>query len=343
VEPRVRKFADELINRKFPNEANRFELSRKVVHKSVGAPLTSFPNHERYPMNLRTLGFTLSCAGALATLPAAADPLANAYHSGLFRRAEADPKTHPLPPHQRLEAVAGADGLRIRDHHGDRFVFQALSSHPTAAGVEPKDLSGDFPEDGATFAVPVDLTGSGVSDLIYARQGGGGFQVLSNGTRLPHPFQGFVAGFCPKDQDVPKGGPIAVDTSELKVDHDLLAVTGDFLGNGTEQVAYTRPGWNQMWVVGAHGAVQLSIDLQGIQPNGPGPRVHWLFPFAPTGAHHTRIAYYRMGCNELVCFRPGGMTFKRDQAPLKGNWEKLQQSVLEWPQPAPAQAEEKKP
>jgi hypothetical protein len=290
-------------------------------------------------MKVRTLGTHLATAGILGSLPLAANPLQHAYLSGLFRRAENDPNRPPLPPLQQLEGLAGKDGLKIRDTRGERFVFQVFTSHPGAAGaaaVAPKDLTAEFPADGATLVAPVDLTGSGVSDLLYARQGGGGFQVLSNGTRLPKPFQGFVAGFVPKEQESAKGAAIPADTTDLVVDHDLLAVVGDFLGNGTEQLAYTRPGWGQVWVVGAHGVVQLAADLQGIQANGPGSRMHWLFPFSPTSAHHTRIAYYRMGSNELITFMPHGMAFKRGQVPLKGNWEKLQQNVLDWPQPAPA-------
>jgi hypothetical protein len=42
-----------------------------------------------------------------------------------------------------------------------------------------------------------------------------------------------------------------------------------------------------------------------------------------------------MGSTELVTFAPRGMAFKRDQVPLKGNWEKLSQNMLDWPQKAP--------
>jgi hypothetical protein len=35
------------------------------------------------------------------------------------------------------------------------------------------------------------------------------------------------------------------------------------------------------------------------------------------------------------------MAFKRVQVPLKGNWERLSQNVLDWPQKAPSQLEQK--
>ncbi len=289
-------------------------------------------------MNARTIGSSLLLLpGLLASSPLAANPLANSYLSGLFRRTEADPKEHPLPPFQKLEALADKHSFKIRDARGDQFVFQVLAAYPGSSPAALKDVGAELAGDGTTLVAPVDLTGSGVSDLIYARKDSAGFQVLSNGTRLPRPFQGFVAGFYPKDRDTAQAAAIAVDTHDLVVDHNLLAVTGDFLGNGTEQLAYTRPGWSQIWVVGAHGAVQLAADLRGLEDNGAGDRLHWLFAFKPAkGTRHTRIAYYRKGCTELPTFSPRGMAFKREQVPLKGNWEKLRQNVLDWPQPAPA-------
>jgi len=291
-------------------------------------------------MNARTIGSSLLLIpGLLASAPLAANPLANSTLSGLFRRTESDPREHPLPPFQKLEALADAHSFQIRDLRGGQFVFQVLAGHPGSTPSALKDLGAELTSDGKTLVAPVDLTGSGVSDLIYARKDSAGFQVLSNGTRLPHPFQGFVAGFYPKDQETAQTAAIAVDTHDLVVDPNLLTVVGDFLGNGTEQLAYTRPGWSQIWVVGAHGAIQMAADLQGIEASQAGERVHWLFAFKPAkGTRHTRIAYYRKGCTEMPTFTPKGMTFKRDQAPLKGNWEKLQQTALDWPQPAPAQA-----
>ena len=47
-----------------------------------------------------------------------------------------------------------------------------------------------------------------------------------------------------------------------------------------------------------------------------------------------------MGCTEMPTFTPRGMAFKRDQVPLKGNWEKLCQNALDWPQKAPGRLEQ---
>jgi len=280
-------------------------------------------------------------AALAAAAPLAADPLQHACHTGLFWRNDADPRVHPLPAAQKLEALADKSTFRIKDvRTGDRFTFQVFATPPGAAGAPLKDLGEDLPADGATLLAAVDLTGSGVSDLVYARKDWGGWKVLSNGTRLAKPFQGFVAGIYAPGQDSARAETIPADTRDLVVDHDLLVVVGDFLGNGTEQLAYTRPGWTQMYVVGNHGVTQMAFDTAGIEPNGPGPRVHWLFPFKNTKAtHHTRVAYYRMGADQLVTYTPKGMGFKRGQAPLKGNWDKLSQNMLDWPQSAPGRPE----
>jgi hypothetical protein len=276
----------------------------------------------------------LLAAGIASSFAFAADPFLHACHSGLFKRSDKEAKEVPLPPVQKLEALAGKNSFKICDTRtGEPFVFQVFCAAPGAQPASLKDLGDDIAEDGSTLVAAVDLTGSGVSDLIYARKGWAGWKVLSNGGRLPRPFEGFIAGLCDKGQDTAKSELIPAETQDLEVDNDLLAVVGDFLGNGTEQLAYTRPGWSQVWVVGAHGVVQMAADLGGLQANGPGARVHWLFPFKSKGAR-TRIAYYRMGCKELATFAPKGMTFKRDQAPLKGNWEKLSQNMLDWPREA---------
>jgi hypothetical protein len=286
----------------------------------------------------------LLAAGLASALPLPANPLEQAWHTGLFKRSDADSKDHPLAAAQKLEALEGRNSFKIRDtRNGDQFVFQVFAAPPGAGSAALKDLGEDFPSDGTTLVAAVDLTGCGVSDLIYARKDWGGWKVLSNGTRLSKPCQGFVAGVFEPNQDSAQSETIPADTRDMVVDNDLLAVVGDFLGNGTEQLAYTRPGWTQMYVVGRHGVTQMAVDMNGIQPNGPGPRVHWLFPFKSTGkgVHHTRIAYYRMGADQLATFAPRGMAFKRGQAPLKGNWDKLSQNMLDWPQKAPSQLEQK--
>lgn len=284
----------------------------------------------------------LLAGGLVSTFALAGHPLDNAYLGGLFRRAESDPKVQPLPPVQKLVELVDKTSFKITDERSkESFLMPVLAGNPASGTQAPKDLGEDLPADGRTLVIPVDLTGSGVSDLVYARKEWGGWKVLSNGTRLPKPCQAFVAGFFEKGQDSAKVDTIPASTHDLVVDHDLLAVVGDFLGTGAEQLAYTRPGWSQIWVVGAHGAVQMTADLSGIEANGPGARVHWLFAFRPTkGAKHTQIAYYRMGADQLVTFAPRGMAFNRAQAPLKGNWEKLCQSVLDWPQKAPSRLEQ---
>jgi hypothetical protein len=289
-----------------------------------------------------TVSTGLLMAGLAVALPLAADPLQQACQGSLFRRTEGDPQQRPLPPVQKLEALVNKNSFRIKDlRKNETFVFQVLAANPATGAPALKDLGEDLPDDGKTLVAPVDLTGSGVADLVYARERSNGWKVLSNGARLPKPCQAFVAGYFEKNQEAPRSEIIPADTSDLVVDNDLLAVVGDFLGNGTEQLAYTRPGWTQVHVVGAHGVTQMAADLRGIEANGPGHRVHWLFPFKATGAKHTRIAYYRMGSDQLATFAPQGMAFKRAQAPLKGNWEKLDQIALDWPQKAPSQLEQK--
>jgi hypothetical protein len=288
-------------------------------------------------MNNRIIGFNLLLAAGLASSYAFADPLQQACPCGVFKRGEAESKEHPLPlpAVQKLEQLVNKNSFKIRDlRDNNPFVYQVYAACPTSGPAALKDLGEDFPDDGTTLVAAVDLTGSGVSDLIYARKDWGGWKVLSNGSRLPKPFQGFVAGLYEKGQESAKSETIPADTRDMLVDTNLLAVVGDFLGNGTEQLAYTRPGWTQMYVVGCHGVTQMAADLTGIQPNGPGARVHWLFPFkAPgKGIHHTRIGYYRMGAEELPTFAPKGMAFKRSQVPLNtANWDKLSQKILAWP------------
>ena len=284
----------------------------------------------------------LLLAGSLASsLAFAAQPLENAYLGGLFQRAENDPKEHPLPPVQKLELLENQHTFRIGDlRTGKPFAMPAVSTYPVGATPQYCDLAKDFPDDGRTFAAPVDLTGCGLSDLVYARQGWDGWKVLSNGARLPKPYQGFVAGLFEPGKEAATVQAIPASTSDLQVDHDLLAAVGDFLGTGSEQLAYTRPGWTQIWVVGANGVVQMAADLGGIEANGPGARVHWLFPFDSTGAKHTRLAYYRMGRKELVTFAPKGMAFKRGQEPLsRKGWARLCQNVLDWPKDPPGMME----
>jgi hypothetical protein len=285
----------------------------------------------------------LLVGGFVSSFALSAKPLDNAYLGGLFQRAESDPKDiHPLPPVQKLADLVNKNSFRITDSRtGESQVLQVLATYPAAAAPALKDLGEDFPEDGRTLVAPVDLTGSGVSDLVYARKDWGGWKVLSNGNRLPRPCQAFVAGLFEQGRDSARSEQIPASTHDLEVDNDLLAVVGDFLGNGTEQLAYTRPGWSQIWVVGAHGVVGMAADLSGIESNGPGPRLHWLFPFeGAKGARHTRFAYYRMGSKQLLVFSPRGLAFKNEPASLEQNWHKLVGKTLDWPREAPGKLEQ---
>jgi hypothetical protein len=205
----------------------------------------------------------------------------------------------------------------------------AFPVHAGPGAKEPISLK-DFGEDGSTFLTGLDLTGTGVSDLIYTRKDMPGWKVLTNGARLAKPMRGFVVGHY--DRDTCKTEFIPADTREFKVDQDLLAVTGDFLGNGTEQLAYTRPGQTQLWIVGANGVTTMKADLKGIDPTPPGARSHWLFSCKATRkGQRTRIAYYRAGADHLIRLVPKGMEFVQERVPLKGHWERLNQAVLDWP------------
>jgi hypothetical protein len=299
-------------------------------------------------MKYPTFACHLALAAGLASAFAfAAEPLDNAYLGGLFKRSESDPKEQrPLPRVQNLEGLVNRNTFKVVDARTQEAFDMPVYQHfPVGPGVALQDLTQDLPDDGKTLVAPVDLTGSGVSDLVYARKDWGGWKVLSNGNRLDKPFQGFVTGLYEMGQDSPKADLIPASTHELDVDNDLLAAVGDFLGNGTEQLAYTRPGWSQVWIVGAGGVVQMNVDLKGIESNGPGSRMHWLLAFksGKGGARHTRLAYYRLGADQLVTFAPQGMTFKRGAASLDDNWHNLNHNVkvLRFPREAPGKLEAK--
>jgi len=299
-------------------------------------------------MNYTSFARPLALAAGLASaFTLAAKPLDNACPGGLFKRSESDPKDQrPLPRVQNLEDLANHNTFKVVDTRDQQAFDMPVYQHcPVGPGASLLDLSQDLPEDGKTLVAPVDLTGSGVSDLIYARKDWGGWKVLSNGARLDKPFQGFAAGLYEKGQESPRFDQISCSTHDMEVDHDLLAAVGDFLGTGAEQLAYTRPGWSQVWVVGASGAVQLAADLTGIEGNGPGSRVHWLLAFksGKGGAKHTRLAYYRLGADQLVTFTPQGMSFKRGTASLDDNWHNLNHNVkaLRFPREAPGKLEQK--
>jgi len=278
---------------------------------------------------LRTfLGTALVLTAGLTA--ANATEFSNALVHGIFRPAEGgigEGAVHPLEPAQKVEGLQNHNTFLVTSREtGEKMAFPV---HAGPGAKEPTTLK-DFGEDGATFLAALDLTGTGVSDLIYTRKDMPGWKVLSNGARLATPVRAFVVGL--HDRDSLKAELIPADTREFKADHDLLAVTGDFLGNGTEQLAYTRPGQTQLWIVGANGVTTMKAELKGIEPTPPGARSHWLFSCKATRkSQRTRIAYYRAGADHLIRLVPKGMEFVQERVPLKGHWERLNQAVLDWP------------
>jgi len=273
-------------------------------------------------------------AGLSAT---AAEPLKHSLVHGVFKSAEAG-ATLPLQPTQKLESIQNGNSFRVVNlDGGEPMAFPVFAKAGSTEAASLKDID----DAGETFLASLDLAGTGTSDIIYTNKNMNGWKVLTNGARLPKPVQGFVAGYFEKGSDTRKAETFAADTRDLKVDQNLLAAVGDFLGNGTEQLAYARPGGTHMYVVGAHGVLTMKADLKGIEPAGS--RTHWIFPFkANRKGQHTRLAYYRMGSNHLLRLVPKGMEFHQEKVPLKGHWHQLNQEVLDWPQAAPA-SDSKKP
>jgi len=264
----------------------------------------------------------------------AADPLEHSLVHGIFQPAAATGAGPilPLAPAQKLERHGGAFRV-LGGEGGQPLAFPVFTS---AAATEAADLK-DLDAGGTPLVAALDLTGAGTSDLIYATPAGNGWQVLTNGARLAKPVQGFVAGHFEPGAATARAAAIPADTRDLKVDQDTLAAVGDFLGTGSEQLAYTRPGSTFIYVVGAHGVTAMKADLKGIEATAPGPRSHWLFPYkASRQGQRTRLAYYRLGADHLLRLVPKGMEFTQEQVPLKGHWQRLNQAVLDWPQAAPA-------
>jgi len=208
----------------------------------------------------------------------------------------------------------------------ETFKMPFFPHYPVSAGAQPIPLA-NIDNDGQTFIMPVDLTGRGVSDLVIARKGWGGWEVFTNGACLSKPFDGFVEGLYTRDKEQLQAKLIAVDTQDLQVDNNLLAAVGDFLGNGTEQVAYFRPGWNAIAVVGAHGRTQMPAELAGIAADKEGDRQHFLFAFkGGKPGERTRLAYYRKGHAKLAVFTSDGARFTRSEADTKASWNQLNQN-----------------
>ena len=267
-----------------------------------------------------------------------ADPLQYSLIHGVFKPAKEEDTTskgpiHPLPPLQRMEAFQDAHTFKVSTPETKEKMEFPI--HAKAGSTDLADLA-ELNEEG-TFMAPVDLTGSGVSDLIYTRKDMQGWKVLTNCARMPSPAQAFVAGYYGKGSDTRKAESIPADNRDLAVDVNLLAAVGDFLGNGTEQLAYTRPGKEQIWLVGDHGVTTMKANLKGIEASSGSTRNHWFFTYKPyRKGQRTRLAYYRLGADHLLRLVPKGMEFVQEQVPLKGNWEHLNQAVLDWPQADPS-------
>ena len=276
-------------------------------------------------------------AGLSSVLSQAAEPLTHSLVHGAFKQGAEEAKgapIHPLAPTLKIVSIQDKTTFQIAAAAGGEAMAFPVRRAPGSS--EPMALA-ELREDGGTFFAPVDLTGSGVSDLIYTRADMPGWRILSNGTRLAAPTQAFLAGLYAAGADSPRTDLIPADNRDFKVDADLLAAVGDFLGNGTEQLAYTRPGASQIWVVGQHGVMTMKADLQGIAPASGGTRSHWLFSYKSNRkGQRTRLAYYRAGADHLRRLVPHGMEFVQEKVPLKGHWERLNQAVLDWPQPAPS-------
>ena len=252
----------------------------------------------------------------------------------------ADKEARPLPARHQATARKDWGAFQVKNMlTNETFNMPVFPHYPVSPGVQPALLA-TLENDGNNVIAPVDLTGRGVSDLLLGRKDWGGWRVYTNGQALSKPFDGFVEGFYPKPAEgaveTLQNQLLPMDLSDLEVDRNLMTAAGDFLGNGTEQLAYTRPGANQVWVVGQHGVMTMKADLQGIAPASGSARSHWLFPYKSNRkGQRTRLAYYRLGADHLRRLVPRGMEFVQEKVPLKGHWERLNQAVLDWPQAAP--------
>jgi hypothetical protein len=248
---------------------------------------------------------------------------------GLLRapqtQAEAAP-TYPLPAKFTATTRKDWTHFAVKDvTTNETFNMQVYPHYPVAEGVQPSPLT-CVENDGKTFIVPIDLTGRGVADLIIGRQQWSGWRVYTNGQRLAKPFDGFVEGFLPKGAEAVQGPLLPMDLTELRVDNNLLGAVGDFLGNGTEQLAYFRPGWENILVVGAHGLKAMPADLRGIPVDKDGERLHFLFPYrSDKPGERTRLAYHRHGVPRMLMFTFEADKVTRTEVEAKDHWNLLNQ------------------
>ena len=248
---------------------------------------------------------------------------------GLLRRDATQPSAgvaHPLPARDMVTTRSDWGHFMVTNlTTNETFNMPLFPHYPVSPGVQPVPLS-TIENDGKTFIAPADLTGRGLSDLLIGRQGWGGFRVYTNGQALPRTFDGFVVGLYAKEDAGLKTQILPMDLSDLEVDNNLLATVGDFLGNGTEQVAYFRPGWSAIQVAGTHGKVAMEADLRGIPTDTPGERMHFLFAFRnDKPGERTRLAYHRRGVGKLLVFTCDGQRFTRSEVDTRSHWNLLNQ------------------
>ena len=268
-----------------------------------------------------------ACALALAAPAALADE--GAACAGLLRLKECkatEAHAYPLPATFMASTRKAWGAFKVTNiTTNETFTMNIYPHYPVAAGAEPTPIA-NIENDGANYIVPIDLTGRGVSDIMVSREGWGGWYVYTNGQCLPKAFDGFVAGFLPKGSETVTAATLNMDLSDLQVDNNLLGVVGDFLGNGTEQLAYFRPEWDAIQVVGAHGKARFPADLRGIKGDKAGDRQHWLFAFKsdkPGG--RTKFAYHRRGVPKMLVFTSDGKGFHRSEVDTKEQWNLLNQ------------------
>jgi hypothetical protein len=240
--------------------------------------------------------------------------------------SEKESKVHPLPAKFMITTRKDWGAFSVTNiTTNETFSMPIFPHYPVQEGVQPVLLN-SIENDYRTYIVPIDLTGRGLSDIIIGREKWGGWRVFTNGQALSKPFNGFVEGFFPKGQETVQSQLLNMDLTDLVVDNNLLGAVGDFLGNGTEQLAYFRPGWDAFWVVGAHGKVRFEADLRGIPTDKEGDRLHFLFPFkGDKPGERTRIAYHRKGVPRMLVFTSDGARFQRSEVDAKANWNLLNQ------------------
>ena len=272
---------------------------------------------------------TLAAAAVLGLATPAAWADEQSAFGGLLRLTPdqaGDREARPLPA--RFSATARKDWGAFMVKNlltNETFNMPVYPHYPPAPGVQPALLA-SLENDGRNVIAPVDLTGRGVSDLLLGRKDWGGWRVYTNGQALSRPFDGFVEGFCEGGgEETLKSQLLAMDLSDLEVDQNLMTAAGDFLGNGTEQLAYFRPGWGAIQVIGAHGKVAIEADLGGIPADREGDRQNFLFAFKGRAGERTRLAYHRRGGDKLLVFTSDGHRFTRTVEDARPLWNQLNQ------------------